>query len=32
MLQAAIKELHPEDGFIDNAKVEVWHESPIDAG
>jgi hypothetical protein len=32
MVQAEIKELHPEAGFFDNVKVEVWDEQPIDAG
>jgi hypothetical protein len=32
MVQAEIKELHPEAGFFDNVKVEVWYERPIDAG
>jgi hypothetical protein len=32
LVQAEIKELHPEAGFFDNVKVEVWYERPIDAG
>ena len=31
LVQAEIKELHPEAGFFDNVKVEVWYERPVNS-
>jgi hypothetical protein len=31
MVQAEIKEVHPEAGFYDNVKVEVWYERPFNS-
>ncbi len=29
LVQAKIKELYPEDHFMDAVKVEIWYERPV---